>query len=305
VPGKTVFPRWINERYLPGQIGDQVYKVLFPENRPDKSKPGIKAADSILAYDTSSTKTQIEAARVIRKLYYAAKDRERFALGFTRRNIASIDQTLGILGAKRQGNTFVFSALSGVRFTAALEYSAAAFKVATSAVSDTTEEELRPSTSVSSGALVTTEAVTPKTSSARVADATADGAKELEVRSASKKLKLEIVTRFTPPATIPPSGTVRFTRSADGKVLTSTYEDSENTLVDKITISEESGSQIKYSARGEYSAKLPDGNVGLLAAADVTSTFSSSDGQVTRDNAFLNGLQRVDPAVLSTLKKTR
>lgn len=305
VPGKTSFPRWINERYLPSQIGDQVYKVLFPENRPDQSKPGLKAADSIMAYDQSSTKTQIEAARSIRKLYYAARDKERFALGFTRRNIASIDQVFGILGAKRQGNTFLFSALSSDRFRAALEYATAAFKVATAITSDTTEDIDRPRTFVSKGVVVTTAPPPAKTSSARVSNATSDGAKELEIRSASKKLKLEIVTRFTPPAIIPASGVVRFARSADGKVFTSVYEDSENTLIDIVTITKEGGSEIKYSARGEYSVKLPEGVIGLLAAASVTSTFGVADGPVTRDNAFLSGLQRVDPAVLAKLKTTR
>jgi hypothetical protein len=306
VPGKIAFPRWINERYLPNQIGDQVYKVLFPENRPDKSKPGIKAADSILAYDTSSTRTQIEAGRVIRKLYNASKDKERFALGFTRRNIASIDQTLGILGAKRQGNTFVFTALSGDRFRAALEYSAAAFKVATAIASDTTEEGNRPRTSVSTGTVAVGATTPAKSSSARVAEATADGAKDLEMRSAAKSLKLETVTRFAPPALIPPSGTVRSTRSSDGKILTSTYEDSENKLVDVITVASESGSEIKYSARGDYFVKLPNiAEPATLAAADITGSFGLADGAVTRDNAFLNGLQRVNAAVLAKYKKSR
>jgi len=301
-PGQTVFPRWINDLYLPTQVGDQVYKVLFPENKTDRSKPGIRAADSIMAYDTSSTRTQIEAARTIRKLYYAAKDRERFALGFTRRNIASIDQAFGVLGAKRQGNTFVFSSFSDARFQAALEYSAAAFKVATVARSDD-PDELQTRSTISQGTAVAPAATAPKPASTRVAEATSDVDKELEIRSAAKSLKLETITRFTPPPALPPSGTVRFARSGDGLALTATYEDSENRLVDTVTITSETGAEIKYSARGDYFAKLPNNVEGLLAAASISSKIDT--GAISRDAAFLDGLKKTDSLLLANWKKTR
>jgi hypothetical protein len=136
-PGKVQFPRWINPLYLPSAVGDEVYKKLFPENRPDKSKPGIPAADSILAFAPGSSKNQIAAADRIRKLYFSARDRDRFVTGFTRRNIASIDQTLvTVMKAAKAGKNFIFNSFDDVRFKAAQVYADSARSIQSFATAD-------------------------------------------------------------------------------------------------------------------------------------------------------------------------
>jgi len=136
-PGQIQFPAWINPLYLPSNIGQNVYQTLFPQNRPDLSKPGIKAADSILAYAPTNKVNQIAAANRIRQLYFASKDRERFALAFTRRNIASIDQTfVSVLKGSKYGGNYILNSFSDARFQAVQAYINAARKVKTFAPAD-------------------------------------------------------------------------------------------------------------------------------------------------------------------------
>lgn len=137
-PGKVQFPLWINPLYLPESVGTEVYQKLFPANRPDKSKPGLPAADSIMVFAPDKAKNQIAAADRIRNLYFASKDPNRFAAGFTRRNIASRDQVfLTALGASKAGANFIFNAFDDLRFKAAQAYANAARRVQSFATSDT------------------------------------------------------------------------------------------------------------------------------------------------------------------------
>jgi hypothetical protein len=137
-PGKVQFPQWVNPLYLPSAVGDEVYKKLFPANRPDRSKPGLPAADSILAFAPGETKNQIAAADRIRSLYFASRDRDRFATGFTRRNIASIDQTfVTVMKASKAGKNFIFNSFDDARFQAAQVFADAARRVQSFAVADT------------------------------------------------------------------------------------------------------------------------------------------------------------------------
>lgn len=126
-PGKIQFPKWINPKYLPSNIGGEVYATVFPQNG------SMPAARSILAYGA----TQIAAAQEIRRLFYISGDKDRFAYNFTRRNIATRKQVFDILGAVRVGDKFVFNALSDERMKAVLEYAAA---VGTSHVSASTDQ---------------------------------------------------------------------------------------------------------------------------------------------------------------------
>lgn len=135
-PGSIQFPKWINPSYLPTSVGAQVYGKLFPKNKPDASKPGIPAASSIMSFAPSNAQTQIAAAARIRQLYFNAKDQHRFSAGFTRRNIASMDQTFSVLGAVKNGSNFVFNSFSDERFKAALAYAKAANKVQTQIPTD-------------------------------------------------------------------------------------------------------------------------------------------------------------------------
>jgi hypothetical protein len=136
-PGKVQFPSWINPLYLPENVGNEVYSKLFPENRPDKSKPGINAARSILRYADKGLVTQVAAADRIRKLYLSAKDRDSYASAFTRRNIASADQTfLSVMKASKAGKNYIFNAFDSDRFRAAMVYAASAGKVQSFAESD-------------------------------------------------------------------------------------------------------------------------------------------------------------------------
>lgn len=122
--GKIQFPRWISDSYLPENIDKAVYKTLFPENKPESGKPGIKAARAITPeYGANQTL----AANEIRRLYFLAKDREAFAASFTRRNIATADQVFtSILGAPKVGLNYIVSSPTGDRFTAAVEYTSKA-----------------------------------------------------------------------------------------------------------------------------------------------------------------------------------
>ncbi len=136
VPGKVQFPSWINPAYLPSFIGTQVYQKLFPKNKPDGSKPGLPASDSILAFAPDRAKNQIAAASRIRQLYFNARNGERFAMNFTRRNIASMDQVFKVLGATKNGGNYILNSFSDERYQAVAAYAAAARKVRTEATSD-------------------------------------------------------------------------------------------------------------------------------------------------------------------------
>lgn len=138
-PGNIQFPAWINPSYLPSFIGSQVYQKLFPKNKPDASKPGIPAADSILAFAPTRAKNQIAAASRIRQLYFNAKNQERFATNFTRRNIASMDQTFQVLGATKNGSNYVLNSFSDERYKSVAAYAAAARKVRVDATSDSVQ----------------------------------------------------------------------------------------------------------------------------------------------------------------------
>ena len=136
-PGKIQFPAWINPLYLPQSVGTNIYQRLFPENRPDKKKPGIRAADAI---SPAFGGNQIIAARKIRDLYFKSKDPERFALGFTRRNIASRDQVfVKVLKAVQSGANYLLNSFGDDRFNAAQRYAAAANKVSSFARAETSE----------------------------------------------------------------------------------------------------------------------------------------------------------------------
>lgn len=136
--GGIQFPRWINTSYLPENIDQAVYKKLFPENRPDRGKPGIPAAKAITpAYG----KNQVLAAREIRKMFFAARDRERFADSFTRRNIATINQVMTtVLGAPQVGRNFIIGGTQTDRFKAAFEYASKVPPVGVIARSENTEQ---------------------------------------------------------------------------------------------------------------------------------------------------------------------
>lgn len=136
--GETKFPQWINPKYLPQNIGENVYKVLFPANRPDPSKPGVPAADAI---SPAFGKNQVAAAKSIRKLYFNAKDPVRFASAFTRRNIATADQVMiDSLGAVKVGKNYVFADKSDDRFLSAQAYAKAVSGTSILAVSEKPEE---------------------------------------------------------------------------------------------------------------------------------------------------------------------
>lgn len=92
--GNIQFPNWINSKYLPQFIGDNVYSVLFPRNGD------IPALQSILI-ESGETNQQFVAARNIRERYNKQSDKGRFIYGFTRRNVATIDQTFEVLGAPK------------------------------------------------------------------------------------------------------------------------------------------------------------------------------------------------------------
>lgn len=141
IPGKIQFPQWINPLYLPSNIGTEVYQKLFPKNKSDSSKPGIRAADSIMAFAPANSKSsQIGAASRIRQLYFAAKDQQRFVSGFTQRNIASMDQVfLQVLGATKNGASYIFSSFSDERYQAVLKYASAANQVRTAIPIDTAQ----------------------------------------------------------------------------------------------------------------------------------------------------------------------
>lgn len=136
--GETQFPQWINPKYLPQNIGEHVYKVLFPANRPDTSKPGVPAADAI---SPAFGKNQVAAAKAIRKLYFNAKDPDRFASSFTRRNIATADQVMiESLGGTKVGKNYVFADKSDDRFLSAQAYAKAVSGASILAVSEKPEE---------------------------------------------------------------------------------------------------------------------------------------------------------------------
>lgn len=137
-PGNIQLPLWVNPKYQPNAVGDQVYRVLFPQNKPNASKPGIPAAQSIMTFSKSSPATQVSAAREIRRLYFMARDPDRFALNFTRRNIATIDQVfLNVLGGVRQGGTYIIGSPTSERFLAAQAYVSAVNAASAFARSDT------------------------------------------------------------------------------------------------------------------------------------------------------------------------
>jgi hypothetical protein len=134
VPGKIQFPTWINPLYLPQSIGTNIYQRLFPANKPDATKPGIQAADAI---SPAFGANQIVAARKIRDLYFKNRDPERFAQGFTRRNIASRDQVfLKVLKAVKAGTNFLLNSFGDDRFEAAQRYAVAANKISSFARAD-------------------------------------------------------------------------------------------------------------------------------------------------------------------------
>jgi hypothetical protein len=140
-PGRVQFPQWINPSYLPDDVGKEVYAKLFPENRPDQSKPGIPAARSIMGYAPETARTQIAAADKIRSLYYASRDQDRFASTFTRRNVASADQAfVTVLKASKAGQNYIFNSFDSERYMAALTYAASARKVQSFAASDVPEK---------------------------------------------------------------------------------------------------------------------------------------------------------------------
>jgi hypothetical protein len=118
--GDIQFPRWLNDSYLPKNIDKAVYKKLFPENKPIKGKKGVPAAKAITpAYGEN----QVLAAREIRRLFFASRDRQRFAASFTRRNIATVDQVMTtILGAPKVGRNYIVGGTQTDRFKAAMEY---------------------------------------------------------------------------------------------------------------------------------------------------------------------------------------
>lgn len=141
-PGKVAFPAWLNPLYLPSAVGTEIYAKLFPANKPSKSKPGIKAAKSILTYASEGRQDQIAAADRIRKLYFAARDHDRFASGFTRRNIASIDQVfVSVMGATKAGANYIFNAFDSARYQAATAYAKQARKVQSFAGADSKSKE--------------------------------------------------------------------------------------------------------------------------------------------------------------------
>lgn len=136
-PGKIQFPTWINPLYLPNSIGTNIYQRLFPENKPNATKPGIRAADAI---SPLFGENQIVAARKIRDLYFKSKDPERFAQGFTRRNIASRDQVfVDILKAVKSGANYLLNSFGDDRFNAAQRYAVAANKVSSFARAEAPE----------------------------------------------------------------------------------------------------------------------------------------------------------------------
>ena len=136
-PGKIQFPTWINPLYLPQSIGTSIYQRLFPENKPNATKPGIRAADAI---SPLFGENQIVAARKIRDLYFKNRDPERFAQGFTRRNIASRDQVfVDILKAVKSGANYLLNSFGDDRFEAAQRYAVAANKVSSFARAEVPE----------------------------------------------------------------------------------------------------------------------------------------------------------------------
>lgn len=132
--GETVFPRWVSEAYLPSNVGESVYSRLFPANRPDASKPGVQEAFSILLHGDG--KSQVSAANRIRDLYFKAREKDLFALSFTRRNIATQDQTFQVLGAAKVGTRYVFHSPTDEQLQGATEYAAAARRVLLTAQAD-------------------------------------------------------------------------------------------------------------------------------------------------------------------------
>jgi len=138
VPGKIQFPVWINTQYRPDQIGTQIYNRLFPENRLSKARPGFSSANAISPLHGN---TQIQAGRKIRSLYYASRDKERFALKFTQRNIASIDQVMiDVLGATKVGRNYVLPSVGDDRFKAAQTYASAINKASSFVRADAPQE---------------------------------------------------------------------------------------------------------------------------------------------------------------------
>ena len=105
--GAIAFPNWINTKYLPSSIGDDVYKVLFPANGK------IPALKSILVNSSPIRNTQYGAASEIRKQYQRSVDKGRFINGFTRRNIATIEQVFRVLGGvlANEGQYFLSSSV--------------------------------------------------------------------------------------------------------------------------------------------------------------------------------------------------
>lgn len=137
VPGKIGFPVWINTKYRPDQIGAEIYARLFPANKVNAQTGGLPAANSISPMHGN---TQIAAGRQIRKLYYASRDRDRFALKFTQRNVATIDQTMvDVLGAVKVGRNYVLPTVGGEIFKAAEKYAKAAGQASQFARSDSME----------------------------------------------------------------------------------------------------------------------------------------------------------------------
>lgn len=114
-PGNVIFPEWINQKYLPDNIGTEIYAKLFPANGL------IPAAKSILAFDI---RNQVAAARELRKRYFVAGDKAQFSFSFTVRNIASIDQTFEIaLGAQKLNeNRYFVGTSDSERALAVQEY---------------------------------------------------------------------------------------------------------------------------------------------------------------------------------------
>lgn len=138
VPGQIGFPVWVNTKYRPDRIGDEIYAKLFPANRLSSSRGGLMAANAISPLHGN---TQVQAGRKVRSLFFASKDKDRFALGFTRRNVASVDQVMvEVLGATKVGRNYVLKNVGDDRFQAAQEYAKAANKVSTFARAEAPQE---------------------------------------------------------------------------------------------------------------------------------------------------------------------
>lgn len=136
--GKIQFPVWINSSYRPENVGEFVYRKLFPANRPSRDRSGIPAADAIVPLYGAD---QVLAANKIRSLYFASKDKDRFAVRFSQRNIASMKQAMvNVLGGRQVGQNFILKTVGDDRFIAAQAYAQAASRITTFARADSPQE---------------------------------------------------------------------------------------------------------------------------------------------------------------------